>query len=69
MFYGWVMVGIAFVAQFVAIGALIQCYPVFLPEFVEEFGVSFATASLGTVAIMTTGIFASPLAGSPDGRA
>jgi cyanate permease len=58
VFYGWVIV-----ALFVVTGALIQCFPVFLLPFSEEFGIGRAEASLPTVLMMLCGIGISPLVG------
>ena len=63
LFYGWVIVGLAFVVQFVAAGALFQCFPVFLLPLADEFGLGRAQAALPPVAMMTAGIVISPIIG------
>jgi len=68
LFYGWVIVALAFVAQFVVIGAFIQCFPVFLLPLSEEFGIGRGEASLPPVALMLCGIVISPLVGQAVGR-
>jgi cyanate permease len=68
VFYGWFIVALAFVAQFVVTGAMIQCFPVFLLPFSEEFGIGRAEASLPTVLMMLCGIGISPLVGRAVGH-
>lgn len=68
MFYGWVIVGLAFVVQFVAVGSMMQCFPVFLLPLTEEFGVGRAQGALPPVAMMLTGIVFSPLIGMAISR-
>lgn len=68
MFYGWVIVALTFVAQFVVIGMVIQCFPVFLLELTEEFGVGRGSAALPPAALLIVGIVASPLIGRAVGR-
>lgn len=63
MYYGWVIVALTFVAQFVTIGTLIQCYPVFLLPLADEFGIGRAQAALPPAAIMICGIVVGPLVG------
>ncbi|HIF96777.1 MAG TPA: MFS transporter [Myxococcales bacterium] len=63
MFYGWVIVGLAFVVQFIAVGSMMQCFPVFLLPMSEEFGIGRAQAALPPVAMMLSGIVFSPLIG------
>ena len=63
MFYGWVIVGLAFVVQFIAVGSMMQCFPVFLLPLSEEFGIGRAQAALPPVAMMLLGIVFSPLIG------
>ena len=62
-FYGWVLVGLGFVVQFVVMGTMIQSFPVFLLPLAEEFGTSRAEAALPTVAIMGAGLIFSPMIG------
>jgi predicted MFS family arabinose efflux permease len=63
VFYGWVIVGLAFVVQFIAVGSMMQCFPVFLLPLSEEFGIGRAQAALPPVAMMLLGIVFSPLIG------
>ncbi len=60
---GWIIVAVAFVANFVALGAVIQPVPVFILPFTEEFGVGRAEAALPTVATMAGGAVVMPLVG------
>lgn len=63
MFYGWLIVALAFVAQFVVMGAFIQCYPVFLLPLAEEFGIGRAEAALPPAAILICGVVVAPIVG------
>jgi predicted MFS family arabinose efflux permease len=63
VFYGWVIVGLAFVVQFIAVGSMMQCFPVFLLPMSEEFGIGRAQAALPPVAMMLSGIVFFPLIG------
>ena len=64
IFYGWVVVGAAFVAQFVTVGVQTSVIAVFAPEFIEEFGWStaqfFAADSMGMVILMVIGFALGP---------
>ena len=59
IFYGWVVVVAAFVAQFVTVGVQTSVIAVFAPEFIEEFGWSrtqfFAADSIGQALLMIIG--------------
>ena len=68
MFYGWVIVGLAFVVQFIAVGSMMQCFPVFLLPLSEEFDIGRAQASLPPVAMMLSGIVFFPLIGMAISR-
>ena len=68
MFYGWAIVALAFVAQFVVTGAVIQCFPVFLLPLSEEFAIGRAEASFPIVAMLLCGILISPLVGRAVAR-
>jgi predicted MFS family arabinose efflux permease len=68
LYYGWFMVAIAFVSQFIVTGACIQSFPVFLLPLANEFEVSRVEASLLPVALMLTGIVLSPLIGRAVAR-
>lgn len=63
MFRGWIIVAVAFVANFVALGSIIQPVPVFILPFTEEFGIGRAQAALPTVATMAGGAVVMPLVG------
>ena len=63
VFYGWILVALAFLLQFVAGGTLFQSFPVFLLPFSEEFGIGRAEAALPPVAMMLSGMVSSPLIG------
>ncbi len=60
VFYGWVVVAAAFMAQFVTVGVQTSVVAVFAPEFIEEFGWSrtqfFAADSLGQGLLMIIGL-------------
>lgn len=60
---GWTIVAVAFVANFVALGTVIQPVPVFILPFTEEFGIGRAQAALPTVATMAGGALVMPLVG------
>lgn len=64
MFYGWVVVAAAFVAQFVTVGVQTSVVAVFAPEFIEEFGWSrtqfFAADSIGQALLMVIGLALGP---------
>ncbi len=64
VFYGWVIVAAAFMAQFVTVGVQTSVVAVFAPEFIEEFGWSrtqfFAADSLGQVLLMVIGFMIGP---------
>ena len=59
IFYGWVVVVAAFVAQFVTVGVQTSVIAVFAPEFIEEFGWSrtqfFLADSVGQALLMIIG--------------
>ena len=63
MFYGWAIVAVAFASQFVVMGALIQCFPVFLLPLAEEFGIGRAQAALPPAAIMGCSVVVGPVVG------
>ncbi len=63
MFYGWVIVALAFVAQFVALGAVVHCFPVFLLPIAEEFAIGRAQAALPPAALLVCGIVVGPIVG------
>lgn len=64
VFYGWVVVAAAFMAQFVTVGVQTSVVAVFAPEFIEEFGWSrtrfFAADSLGQMLLMVIGFMIGP---------
>ncbi len=64
VFYGWVVVGAAFVAQFVAVGMQTSVAAVFAPEMVEEFGWTrtqfFFADTLGQLLLMVIGFMLGP---------
>ncbi len=64
VFYGWVVVVAAFMAQFVTVGVQTSVAAVFAPEFIEEFGWSrtqfFAADSLGQALLMVVGFMLGP---------
>ncbi len=60
---GWRIVAIAFVANFVAIGSVIQPVPVFILPFSEEFGIGRGEASMMSVATLAGGAVIMPLVG------
>lgn len=64
IFYGWVVVIAAFMAQFVTVGVQTSVAAVFAPEFIEEFGWSrtqfFAADSLGQALLMVVGFMLGP---------
>lgn len=68
MFYGWVIVALTFVAQFIVIGTFIQCFPVFLLPLAEEFEVGRGTVALPPAALLIVGAVSSPLIGRAVGR-
>ena len=67
MFYGWVIVALAFVAQFIVIGTLLQSFSAFLLPLAGEFGISRAEAALPMTVISAAGVVAMPLAGRAVG--
>ena len=67
MFYGWIIVALAFVSLFVAVGTLAQCSPAFLIPFTEEFGIGRAQAALSTVMMSVGGVAIMPLVGRAVG--
>ena len=64
IFYGWIVVAAAFMAQFVTVGVQTSVAAVFAPEFIEEFGWSrtqfFAADSLGQALLMVIGFLLGP---------
>ncbi len=60
LFYGWVVVAAAFMAQFATVGVQTSVVAVFAPEFIAEFGWSrtqfFAADSLGQGLLMIIGL-------------
>ena len=64
VFYGWIIVAAAFMAQFVAVGVQTSVAAVFAPEMVAEFGWSrtqfFAADSLGQGLLMVIGFLLGP---------
>ncbi len=59
IFYGWIVVAAAFMAQFVAVGVQTSVAAVFAPEMIEEFGWTrtqfFLADSLGQLILMIIG--------------
>jgi MFS family permease len=47
IFHGWWIVGVSFLAQFLALGCSIATYGLFIPVLIDEFGATFVTANLG----------------------
>ncbi len=64
IFYGWIVVAAAFMAQFVAVGVQTSVAAVFAPEMVAEFGWTrtqfFAADSLGQGILMVVGFLIGP---------
>ena len=64
VFYGWVIVAAAFMAQFIAVGVQTSVAAVFAPEIVDEFGWSrtqfFAADSIGQLLLMLIGFLLGP---------
>lgn len=64
VFYGWIIVAAAFVAQFVAVGVQTSVAAVFAPEMVEEFGWSrfqfFFADTIGQLLLMVIGFMLGP---------
>lgn len=64
VFYGWVIVAAAFVAQFVAVGVQTSVAAVFAPEMVDEFGWTrtqfFAADTIGQLILMVIGFILGP---------
>lgn len=64
VFYGWIIVAAAFMAQFVAVGVQTSVAAVFAPEMVEEFGWTrtqfFAADSIGQLLLMVIGFLLGP---------
>ena len=64
VFYGWVVVAAAFMAQFVAVGVQTSVAAVFAPEIVDEFGWTrtqfFAADSIGQLLLMVIGFLLGP---------
>ena len=64
VFYGWVIVAAAFMAQFIAVGVQTSVAAVFAPEIVDEFGWSrtqfFAADSIGQLLLMVIGFLLGP---------
>lgn len=64
VFYGWIIVAAAFMAQFVAVGVQTSVAAVFAPEMVEEFGWTrtqfFAADSIGQLLLMFIGFLLGP---------
>ena len=64
VFYGWIIVAAAFMAQFVAVGVQTSVAAVFAPEMVEEFGWSrtqfFLADSIGQILLMFIGFLLGP---------
>ncbi|MCR9094266.1 MAG: MFS transporter [bacterium] len=60
---GWIIVTVAFVANFVAMGTVLQPVPVLLLPFVEEFGVGRAWAVLPSAATLAGGMVIMPFVG------
>ena len=67
MFYGWIIVALAFVSLFVTVGTLAQCSPAFMIPFTEEFGIGRAQAALNTVMMSVGGVAITPLVGRAVG--
>ena len=63
MFYGWVIVALAFATLFIVIGTLLQTFAVFLLPLAQEFGVGRAEASIPMVLISAAGVVVMPLFG------
>ena len=65
LFYGWYVVGVAFFAQFLALGCAIAVYGLFIPVLTDEFGASYTTANLGlslvSVVMAAAGAVVGPL--------
>lgn len=68
MHRGWIIVSVAFVANFVAMGTVIQPVPVLLLPFSEEFGIGRGAAVLPPVATMAGGAVMMPLVGRAMAR-
>lgn len=64
VFYGWIIVAAAFMAQFIAVGVQTSVAAVFAPEMVDEFGWSrtqfFAADSIGQLILMVIGFLLGP---------
>lgn len=64
IFYGWVVVAAAFMAQWVTVGVQTSVVAVFAPEFIEEFAWSrtqfFAADSIGQAILMVVGFALGP---------
>ena len=60
---GRIIVAVAFVANFVAMGTVLQPVPVFILPFSEEFGIGRGEASMVTVATLAGGAVIMPLVG------
>ena len=63
MYYGWKIVGVAFVTLFVSVGFLFYSYGVFMPAIEAEFGSSRLAGSLGLSLMMLTMGLAGPYLG------
>ena len=64
IFYGWVVVAAAFVAQFVAVGVQTSVSAVFAPQMLDEFGWSrtafFFADTMGQIILMIVGLILGP---------
>lgn len=64
VFYGWVVVAAAFMAQFIAVGVQTSVAAVFAPEMVDEFGWTrtqfFAADTIGQLILMVVGLLLGP---------
>lgn len=63
VFFGWRMVGIAFVVDFIAVGFFFYSYGVFFKELAQEFGGSRLQAALGLTIANAVAAIASPFLG------
>jgi len=63
VFYGWKIVGVAFVVDFIAVGFFFYSYGVFLKPIADEFGGSRFLASLGVPAANVMGALVAPFVG------
>mgnify|MGYP002713167117 CR=1 FL=1 len=68
VFYGWYLLGIAFLAQMAGSGAIIYSYSIVMLPFGSEFGASRMTMMLGMTALPLAGAVISPILGSAIDR-